>query len=56
MQERKQNGHNSLIWAPIKMNEYRLEGNFIKFSIEQYFGICSVMYTGEIHEKEEAAT
>jgi hypothetical protein len=25
MQERKQNGHNSLIWAPIKMNEYPLE-------------------------------
>jgi hypothetical protein len=23
------------------------KGNFIKFSIEQYFGICSVMYTGE---------
>jgi hypothetical protein len=25
IQERKQNGHNSLIWAPIKMNEYPLE-------------------------------
>jgi hypothetical protein len=25
MQERKQNGHSSLIWAPIKMNEYPLE-------------------------------
>jgi hypothetical protein len=25
MQERKQNGHNSLIWAPIKMNDYLLE-------------------------------
>jgi hypothetical protein len=34
----------------------RGKGNFIKFSIEQYFGICSVMYTGKIHEKEEAAT
>jgi predicted XRE-type DNA-binding protein len=25
VQERKQNGHNSIIWAPIKMNEYPLE-------------------------------
>jgi hypothetical protein len=25
----------------------RWKVNFIKFSIEQYFGICSVMYTGE---------
>jgi hypothetical protein len=25
----------------------RWKGNFIKFSMEQYFGICSVMYTGE---------
>jgi hypothetical protein len=24
-QEWKQNGHSSLIWAPIKMNEYPLE-------------------------------
>jgi Zn-finger domain-containing protein len=24
-----------------------LKGNFIKFSMEQYFGICSVMYAGE---------
>jgi hypothetical protein len=34
----------------------RWKGNFIKFAIEQYFGICFVMYTGEIHEKEAAAT
>jgi hypothetical protein len=25
MQERKQNGHSSLIWDPIKMNEYLVE-------------------------------
>jgi hypothetical protein len=31
------------------------KGNFIKFSIEQYFGICSVMYTGENPRKKEAA-
>ena len=26
----------------------RWKGNFIKFSIDLYFGICSVEYTGEI--------
>jgi hypothetical protein len=30
------------------------KGNFIKFSIELYFDICSVLYRGEIHEKETA--
>jgi hypothetical protein len=34
----------------------RWKGNFIKFSIEQYFGLCSVMYTGENPQKKEAAT
>jgi hypothetical protein len=34
----------------------RWKSNFIKFSMEQCFGICSVMYTGKIHEKEAAAT
>jgi hypothetical protein len=52
MQERKQNGHSSLIWALIKMNESRWKGNFIKFSMEQYFGICSVLYTGENPRKK----
>jgi hypothetical protein len=34
----------------------RWKGNFIKFSMEKYLCICSVMYTGKIHEKEAAAT
>jgi hypothetical protein len=28
--------------------------NFINFSIELYFDICSVLYRGEIHEKATA--
>jgi hypothetical protein len=43
-------------WLPLRLMSTRWKGNFIKFSMEQYFGICSVMYTGEIHEKEAAAT
>jgi hypothetical protein len=30
----------------------RWKGNFIKFSIELYFDICSVLDRGEIYEKE----
>jgi hypothetical protein len=33
----------------------RWKGNFIKFLMEQYFGIFSVMYTGENPRKEAAA-
>jgi hypothetical protein len=29
-----------------------LDSNFINFSIELYFDICSVLDKGEIHEKE----
>jgi hypothetical protein len=32
----------------------RWKGNFIKFSMEQYFGICSVMYTWENPRKNTA--
>jgi hypothetical protein len=32
----------------------RWKGNFINFSIELYFNICSVLDRGEIHEKETA--
>jgi hypothetical protein len=32
----------------------RWKGNFINFSIELYFNICSVLYRGEIREKETA--
>ena len=32
------------------------KGNFIKFSIELYFGICSILDAGEIHEEEAGAT
>jgi hypothetical protein len=31
----------------------RWKGNFIKFSIELYFDICSVLYRGEIHKKRQ---
>jgi hypothetical protein len=31
------------------------KGNFTKFSMEQYFCICSIMYTGENPRKKEAA-
>ena len=29
------------------------KGNFIKFSIELYFGICSILYTGENPRQEQ---
>jgi hypothetical protein len=31
----------------------RWKGNFINFSIELYFYICSVLDRGEIHEKRQ---
>jgi hypothetical protein len=34
----------------------RWKGNFIKFSMEQYFSICSVMYTGENPRKRGSST
>jgi hypothetical protein len=30
------------------------KGNFINFSIELYFDICSVLDRGGIHEKEDS--
>jgi hypothetical protein len=50
------NSHNSLIWTPIKMMSTSWKVNFINISIELYFGIYSVMYTGRIHEEEAAAS
>ena len=40
----------------LKQMTTRWKGNFIKFSIELYFGICSVEYTGEIPQEEAGAT
>jgi hypothetical protein len=34
----------------------RWKGNFIKFSMEQYFYICSVMYTGKNPRKKGSST
>jgi hypothetical protein len=56
MQERKQNSHNSLIWAPIKMNEYPLERYFYKIFNGTIFLYMFCYVQGKIHEKEAAVT
>jgi hypothetical protein len=56
MEERKQNGHSSLIWAPIKMNEYLLERKFYKvFNRTIFWYMFCYVHRGKATKKEAAA-